>query len=84
MKFRNELDTLKNEVSALRERLLHKKADEPKSADRKGEEDSMLQGFSDQIKDLLEEAEDKASAHPAATLAGVFALGVAVGRLSAR
>jgi hypothetical protein len=83
MKFRNEMETLKSEVASLRERLFQAKKDE-KEGNGKADDESMLYGLPHQIKELLNEAEEKASAHPAATLAGVFALGIAVGRLSSR
>jgi hypothetical protein len=84
MKFRDELETLRAEISSLRERLLQSKKESAADVDGKGDIRAMLADMPHQIKELLQEAEDTASAHPVATLAGVFTLGVAVGRLTAK
>lgn len=77
-----EVDRLKAEIEALRA------AGSPKADDASGERQSELaMQFDDLtavVQSLFEEAEETVARHPTATIAGALALGIVIGRLTAR
>ena len=82
---RQELEELRSELESLR------KSGEPKTSSGAGEEGSTMHAISGQIGELqkmvqqmLDEAEETMSEHPVATVAGALALGIVIGRLTAR
>jgi ElaB/YqjD/DUF883 family membrane-anchored ribosome-binding protein len=86
---RKELDELRREFESWRDRgadQLSGKAKEAVAAATKE-----LEGFEGQIAELnrmvhtlFEEAEESVSQHPVATIAGALALGIVIGRLTAK
>jgi ElaB/YqjD/DUF883 family membrane-anchored ribosome-binding protein len=86
---RRELDELRREFESLRDRgagQLSGKAKEAAAAAAKE-----LESFEGQIGELnrmvhalFEEAEESVSQHPVATVAGALALGIVIGRLTAK
>ena len=82
---RDELEMLKHEVEAM-------KATAPGDAGPEGgptpsagtELESQLGELTQMVKTMLDEAEDTVTRHPMATVAGALALGIVIGRLTAR
>ncbi len=87
-KLREELEQLKAEILSKRSGL----GDADKAAATVGKASSKLHDtLEDQIKELnrlvkamLDDAETTVSEHPVATVAGALALGIAIGRVTAR
>ena len=86
---RRELDELRGEFESLRDRG----ADQPSGKAKEAVAAATMEreGFEGQIAELnrmvhalLEEAEESVSEHPVATVAGALALGIVIGRLTAK
>jgi ElaB/YqjD/DUF883 family membrane-anchored ribosome-binding protein len=77
---RDELEELRGEIQGLR--------DGGARATSASEADSPLSGHLSELNGLvqtmLDEAEDAIAEHPVATVAGALALGIVIGRLTAR
>jgi len=87
-KLREELEQIKTEILA--KRTSPAKVSTSGFADNNGL-NAVHQAIEDQVKELnklaktmLDEAETTVSDHPVATVAGAMALGIAIGRLTAR
>lgn len=86
--FRAEIDQLRAELDALR---AAQKGPPPPPEPEKPEEEDAPQTLEQQIRyltrlaeEMLEEAEDTVANHPVASVAGALALGIVIGRLTAR
>lgn len=86
---RKELDELRREFESLRDRGVDQLSGNAKEAVAGATKE--LEGFEGQITELnrmvhtlLEEAEESVSQHPVATIAGALALGIVIGRLTAK
>lgn len=82
---RSELDALRAELAQLRQTVTAQEQPAPEAPPAPEE------GFGKEIAELnalvrhmLENAEDTIAEHPAATVAGALALGIVIGRLTAR
>jgi hypothetical protein len=82
---RAELDQLRAELDALRHAP---KPEAPPPPAPEGDEprdfEQQLRQLMDQAQILLDEAEDTVASHPALAVAGALALGLVIGRLTAR
>ena len=84
--------TLKAELDALRHELaaLHKarggqgKAEESPEAEGSGAFGAQLAELNTLVRKMLDEAEETITEHPVATVAAALALGIVIGRLTAR
>ena len=84
--------TLKAELDAIRRELaeLHKaragqgEAAEPSEASGSGELGAQLAELNTLVRQMLDEAEETITEHPVATVAAALALGIVIGRLTAR
>jgi ElaB/YqjD/DUF883 family membrane-anchored ribosome-binding protein len=86
---RKELDELRREFESLRDRGVDQLSGKAKEAVAAATKE--LEGFEGQIAELnrmvhalFEEAEESVSQHPVATIAGALALGIVIGRLTAK
>lgn len=79
MNLRAELEALRREVEAMRKPTQA----EPKPAPDEGAP-LHLQDLHRMVQDMLDEAEETVVEHPVATVAGALALGIVIGRLTAR
>lgn len=79
---KGEVERLRAEIEALRA------AGSPKEAgadsQQKSELATQLSDLTDIVQSLFEEAEETVTRHPTATIAGALALGIVIGRLTAR
>jgi ElaB/YqjD/DUF883 family membrane-anchored ribosome-binding protein len=89
LSLRNELEELRREFESLRDRGVDQLSGKAKEAVAAATKE--LGGFDGQIADLnrmvhtlFEEAEESVSQHPVATIAGALALGILIGRLTAK
>lgn len=84
---REELDQLKAEILLKRARLDDLSAEAAKSASGSRLHDALepqLKELNYLTKTMMDEAETTVSDHPVATVAGALALGIIIGRLTAR
>jgi ElaB/YqjD/DUF883 family membrane-anchored ribosome-binding protein len=86
---RKELDELRREFESLRDRGVDQFSGKAKEAVAAAGKE--LEGFEGPIAELnrmvhalFEEAEESVSQHPVATIAGALALGIVIGRLTAK
>lgn len=86
---RKELDELRREFESLRNRGVEQLSGKAKEAAATASKE--LEGFEGQIAELnrmvhalFEDAEESVSQHPVATIAGALALGIVIGRLTAK
>lgn len=82
---RDELDALRHELSQLRKP--EGDSAPPHAAPAADEPDDMSSQFSELnrlARQMLDEAEQTIHEHPVATVAGALALGIVIGRLTAR
>ena len=83
---RSELDELRAEMARLREtRAASAAADSPSGSEP--DPGSIREQFAElnrMVQQMIEDAEDAITDHPVATVAGALALGIVIGRLSAR
>jgi ElaB/YqjD/DUF883 family membrane-anchored ribosome-binding protein len=86
---RKELDELRREFESLRNRGVDQLSGKAKEAVAAATKE--LEGFEGQISELnsmlhtlFEEAEESVSQHPVATIAGALALGIVIGRMTAK
>ena len=86
---RKELDELRREFESLRDRGVDQLSGKAKEAVAAATKE--LEGFEGHIAELnrmvhalFEEAEESVSQHPVATIAGALALGIVIGRLTAK
>jgi ElaB/YqjD/DUF883 family membrane-anchored ribosome-binding protein len=89
LSLRNELEELRREFESLRDRGVDQLSGKAKEAVAAATKE--LEGFEGQIADLnrmvhtlFEETEESVSQHPVATIAGALALGIVIGRLTAK
>ncbi|HRX35774.1 MAG TPA: hypothetical protein P5337_05200 [Aestuariivirga sp.] len=89
---RSELDQLRAEVEALRknQKRAPKPAPEP-TAEEEAEDSGGDKSFDQQVRhlvrqaeDMLNDAEETVATHPVASIAAALALGIVIGRLTAR
>jgi len=79
---RQELESLRAEIEQL-----HKPrggADAPEPGEAASPLERHMAELNRLVQDMLDEAEDAIAEHPAATVAGALALGIVIGRLTAR
>ena len=82
MTLRNELDALRREIEALRG---ERSPESTSAAEQTGHGIEKQLGELEQlVRSMLDEAEETVAEHPAATVAGALALGIIIGRLTAR
>lgn len=74
---RAELDTIRAELSRLRQQA-------SPSEGEAGPLTEQLAELNRLVKDMLADAEEAVAEHPVATVAGALALGILIGRLTAR
>lgn len=74
---RAELDTIRAELSRLRQQA-------SPSEGEAGPLTEQLAELNRLVKDMLADAEETVAEHPVATVAGALALGILIGRLTAR
>ncbi len=86
---RKELDELRREFESWRDRSTDQLSGKAKEAVAAASKE--LEGFEGQVAELnrmvhalFEEAEESVSQHPVATVAGALALGIVIGRLTAK
>jgi ElaB/YqjD/DUF883 family membrane-anchored ribosome-binding protein len=82
---RSELDALRAELAQLRQTVAAQEQASPESASPPGEGlTSEIAELNVLVRHMLENAEDTIAEHPVATVAGALALGIVIGRLTAR
>lgn len=79
---RQELESLRAEIEQLRKPKAG--ADAAKPGEAATPLERHMAELNRLVQDMLEEAEDTIAEHPAATVAGALALGIVIGRLTAR
>ena len=77
-----ELDTIRAELSRLRHQA--SQADGQAESAEAGPLASQLAELNRLVQDMLADAEEAVAEHPVATVAGALALGILIGRLTAR
>jgi ElaB/YqjD/DUF883 family membrane-anchored ribosome-binding protein len=82
-KMREDLEALKQEILA-RAQTSGKQAAADASAKIHETVDPQISELNRMVKTMLDEAETTIADHPVATVAGALALGIAIGRLTAR
>jgi ElaB/YqjD/DUF883 family membrane-anchored ribosome-binding protein len=89
LSLREEIDELRRELESVRSSLkpepkasdAGEKADAPPTA---GTLEQQIAELNRLVETMLQEAEDTVAEHPVATVAGALALGIVIGRLTAR
>jgi hypothetical protein len=79
--FHDEIEKLKAEIAALKTRPGEPVPEESEEASSLAGEIGELTGL---VQDMLADAEKTMSRHPVATVAGALALGIVIGRLTAK
>jgi ElaB/YqjD/DUF883 family membrane-anchored ribosome-binding protein len=89
LSLREEIDELRRELESVRSDL----KTEPKASEGKEKADTppaigtlehQIAELNRLVETMLQEAEDTVAEHPVATVAGALALGIVIGRLTAR
>ena len=84
MTLRAELDQLRAELARLREREAPGAAEAAGPAAEEGVGPAHFEELNRLVHQMLEDAEETIAEHPVATVAGALALGIVIGRLTAR
>lgn len=84
MSIRAELNALRAELDTLKKKEGPAAAEPPPAAEGPQGLEQQLAHLMDLAGDMLDEAEDSIVNHPKAAIAGALALGLAIGRLTAR
>ena len=81
---RAELDELKAELARLRQAQPSAAGPAAEGAEPEGGLGAQIGELNTLVQQMLDEAEETVAEHPVATVAGALALGIVIGRLTAR
>ena len=79
-----ELEALRAELARLRKPAAAAEADSAGAASASGGLAEQIGELNSLVQQMLEDAEETIAEHPVATVAGALALGIVIGRLTAR